>query len=237
MAKNPYKAILTPTEAERAIYIDFEGRKGEPPVLLGSLYFEGRKVSDPDRLVFRHDVLDPALHAVIDGDKIEGLHHYQCLARTLPQAVHDLIRRAKNQRRPIVAWSEHEITTIEASGVSSYLQKQMRRWFRNGLATARRWRRECHADWTLERDAAGRANRLAAYMDRVGYDVPAEFRGGRVGETIKATRAALTVGTTWEDLTELRRQRWTELLMHNMHDCNGMRIVVQQAAEDLAAVT
>lgn len=235
MVRNPYKQLLTPDEARRAIYIDFEGRKNEPPVLLGSLYFEGRRTPDPERLVFRHDIVDPTLAPLADAVEITGLHLYRCEARSVATAIRDLVRRANNQKRPIVAWSQHEITRIQEADLSDDLEAVVQRWFRNGKETATKWRTTRHPDWQLERDAAGRVDRLTHYLDRIGYHVPPDHRGGRVGETIKSLRTSLERGKDWEDLRETQRDRWAALLMHNYHDCNGMRTVVQRAADELAA--
>ncbi len=234
MVRNPYKQILTPAEAMRAIYIDFEGRKDEPPALLGSLYFEGRSTPDPDRLVFRHDILDPVLHGLAGALDISGPYRYESHARTLPQAVHDLVRRVKNQKRPIVAWSHHEIKKIDEADLSKYLDGVVDRWFRDGKATARRWRLTLHPEWQLERDDAGRADRLSRYLERIGYEVPTEFQGGRVGETIKQLREALRDSGDWDDLTTAKQRRWSELLLHNFYDCDGLREVVQLAAGELS---
>ena len=230
-ASPPRKQLLTPDEALRAIYIDFEGRTDEPPALLGSLYFEGRSTPDPDRLVLRHDVLDPSLYRLAGAVEISGPYLYECLARTLPQAVHDLVRRAKNQHRPIVAWSHHEIKKLDEAGLSEYAEDLVHRRFQDGKATARRWRLDLHPEWRLERDAAGRADRLPHYLERIGYQVPEEFQGGRVGETIKQLRG--TSGE-WCVLTVAKQRRWSELLLHNFDDCNGLREVVQLAAGELA---
>lgn len=233
MTSNPYKEILTPAEAMRAIYIDFEGRKDEPPVLMGSLYYEGRVKSDPGRLIFRHDILDRTLQPLAGQIHVSGLHRYECHVKTLPQAMQDLARRVKNQKRSIVAWSQHEIQRIDEAELSAYLDRIIKEWFRDGKETARRWRTSHHPDWKLTRDESGRTHRLTSYLERIGYEVPEQYAGGRVGETIKQLRCSLAVGRDWNTLSPLRREHWTNLLMHNFHDCNGLREVVQRAAGDL----
>ena len=235
MAKNPYKRILTPSEAVRAIYIDFEGRKDEPPALLGSLYFEGRKTSDVDRLVLRHDILDPALQCLAGAVDLDGLHRYDCYARSLPQAIQDLVRRAENQDRSIVAWSHHEIRKIDEAELSAYLDQRIERRYRDGKATARSWRLTLFPEWQLVRDDSGRADRLPLYFERIGFDVPSAYQGGNVGETIKRLRRSLVGGGGWVDLTDNQQRRWTELLLHNFYDCDGLREIVQLSARELEA--
>jgi hypothetical protein len=234
MVRNPFKQLLTREEAMRAIYIDFEGRRDEPPVLLGSLYFEGRSVPDPHRLVFRHDIVDRLLWPLAGEVTIDGVYRYDRQAKTLPQAVHDVVRRAKHQKRPIVAWSHHEITVLEKADLSPYVRDLVRRWFRDGKATARRWRTAVHPDWSLSRDESGRADRLMHYVERIGYEVPSEYAGGEVGETIRRVRKALSSGKDWEALTPNQRERWRRMLHHNYFDCDGLRTVVQVSADELS---
>src|SRR5688572_2796089 len=108
-------AQMTPDEAARAIYIDFEGRKDEHPAVLGLLYAEGRAAS-PDRVVLRQDVIDRALWPTVGWSTFSWVYRYDTDARSLAQSVQELLQRARHQDRLIVAWSEHDLRVV-----SSYL--------------------------------------------------------------------------------------------------------------------
>ena len=68
--------IISPEEAQRAYYVDFEGPSGGAPVLLGWLYAEGRQASD-SRLVMRHDILDPDLASVVGNGGVHADWEYR----------------------------------------------------------------------------------------------------------------------------------------------------------------
>jgi hypothetical protein len=66
---------LTPDEAKRALYIDFEGRKDRPPVLLGATRFASahrvhQYVTDPH---FASIADDQALEVMALSDAVERI--------------------------------------------------------------------------------------------------------------------------------------------------------------------
>jgi hypothetical protein len=63
--------------------------------------------------------------------------------------------------------------------------------------------------------------------------VPAEAAPDEVGETIRRLRPRLRRGRA---LTPSQQRRWRRLLVHNQHDCAGMRAVCLRATEELDAV-
>lgn len=221
-------------EALRAIYIDFEGRTNEPPVLLGVLYAEGRKIADQDRLVLRHDILDPVfepLHGVVPVRCEQLLHRYDSDCRHPWIAIRDVVGRAEKQDRLIVAWSQHELQVVEKLCTAAGLSHTFSERFRDGKATARRWLRNTAPQLLPTRGGWGGAHKLAHYMDVVGWEVPEEFRPGRTGENLRVVRAALEKGRTWTAMTDRQRRGWWEVLGHNLHDCLGLRAVVLAATE------
>src|SRR5665811_717709 len=86
---------LTEAEALRALYVDFEGEKDRPPVLLG-VHRRGRGA----RPYVQQDVVD---------EVFEGL-----VPRYLPllDAVDNVVRRAEDGARRIVSWSEHDLNVV-----------------------------------------------------------------------------------------------------------------------------
>jgi hypothetical protein len=204
---HPFKR-LTQAEALRALYVDFEGEKGRPPVLLG-VHRRGRGA----RPFVQQDVLDAAFVG------LAGI----CLS--LHDAVEKVVRRAEHGDRRIVAWSEHELDVVrtlrdEDPGIVARFEAR----FANARAVAERWRNRLHDGVRPE------PGRLVDYLALVGYRVPDEAAGGDVGETIRALRPRLERGLS---PTPAQQARWDRLLEHNRHDCAGMRRVCLAATREV----
>lgn len=232
---------ITPDEADNAIYIDFEGRQGEPPVLLGSLYAEGQKRPDQDRLILRHDILDDSLRSLHEEVPVTPITfaEYRTEVRSLRATYADLIGRAHKQDRLIVAWSRHELTaSLSDPSISDHVRDELLERFRDGKETAKRWLRATQPDMRFEPDERKRRNTLARYLELTGYEVPNDFVGGSVGSGIKQVRQGLQRGDgTWDDLTVGQRRAWWRILGHNLHDCLGLRHVVRIAAYGMESIS
>lgn len=225
------KDILTPEDARRALYIDFEGRKDEPPVLLGMLYATGRSF---DKIVLRHVVLNPALEPLVGAVRIEGLDRYECERQTMKQVVADLLKRARSKSRPIVSWSQHEQSKISEDGMTGNARRWLPEWYRDAKATAKRWVYEAHPQEVQRWRDAGEKHRLVNYMALVGMEYPAGTEGGAIGDRINRVRHGLATRGSWESLVETQRQAWTEVVIHNAVDCLATRRVAMEAAAFLA---
>lgn len=227
-------ATLTPEEARRAIYIDFEGRMNEPPALLGVLYAEGKDASE-DRLVLRHDILDPALKTLDEAVDFEGVYRYDTSVWSIRASVLDVVRRAKNQKRHIVSWSRYDATAIAEHGTTAYNRRILNMWYRDGKATARRWRTRCRPDLEFPRSGMRGAHQLTVYLDVFDYPLPDDYGKGTVGDRLRDVRTALATRGDWDSLTEIQQGKWRGVLNHNAADLYGMRTVVIGAAAELAA--
>jgi hypothetical protein len=96
---HPFKR-LSAAEARRALYIDFEGQKDEPPVLLG-VHRHGRG-SRP----FAHQVvMDQAFASLAEP------------VMSLREAVEKVVLRADHGDRRIVSWSEHDLNVVRTLAV------------------------------------------------------------------------------------------------------------------------
>ena len=208
------KDRLTPEEARRALYIDFEGGKGEPPVLLGC----GRRTGRGARR-FVPQVITDLRFAPLADDEVE--------VRPLADAVEGILQRAESKDRRIVAWSTHERDVIEA-----YCPEHLARFderFVNGKRVAQRWRNALHGGDTPP------GNHLADYLALIGYQVDASAGPGNVGETVSRIAKSLAKGKGLAGLTDDQRRRWTDLREHNLDDCRGMRAICLKAAAEFAA--
>ena len=86
---------LSAADALRALYIDFEGNKDRPPVLLGV-----HRVGRGEHPHVQQDVTDP----LFDG----------LVPRYLPllDAVRNVVVSAEHKDRMIVAWTQHELDVV-----------------------------------------------------------------------------------------------------------------------------
>lgn len=201
---------LTADEALRALYIDFEGRKDQPPVLLGTL----RRSRGP-RPHVQHDIVDARFGAL--GSR----------AMTLRDAVENVVRRAERGDRRIVSWSEHDLRVVRSmSAEDSDLVARFERRYANARQVAQRWRNKIHDG---SKPAVGT---LGEYLALIGYAVPVEGAAGNVGETVRILRKQLDSD---RPVTRRHLERWADLLEHNRHDCAGMKRVCLRATAEIDA--
>jgi hypothetical protein len=203
---------LSPEEARRALYIDFEGRKDQAPVILGVLRRGGRGPR-------------PWVQQVIVDETFASLG---LPTLSLRAAVEAVVMRAERRDRRIVSWSEHDLEVVRSlRDESPELVEGFEARYANALAVAKRWRTLVH-----DRNRPG-DGRLVSYLALIEYVVPDEAVGGDVGETIRILRPRLESAQL---LTERQWKRWNDLLEHNRHDCAGMKRVCVRAAAELDTV-
>ncbi len=203
---------LSAAEALRALYIDFEGQKDQPPVLLGVLR-RGGKGSTP----FVHqDVVDKAFTS------------FSVPVMSLRGAVEKAVLRAERSGRRIVSWSQHDLEVVRTlRDDDPELVARFEGRYANALSVAKRWRNRCYGG---VKPAIGR---LADYLALIGYPVPDDAAPGQVGETIRVLRRPLEQGLP---LTARQRSRWGHLVEHNRYDCAGMRRVCLRATQESEAL-
>ena len=186
------------------MYIDFEGEKNRPPVLLGA--------HQQGQAVFTY-LLD------------ELFRPFGEIQLTLHGAIERIVQRAEARNRRIVAWSEHELKVVRSLGDQDpMLVARFEARFVNALSLSKYWRNKLY---DCDRPAEGR---LADYLALIDYRVPEDGLGGDVGGTIRTIRRTLARGAP---PTEKQRERWRRLVEHNRHDCIGMRRLCIEATREL----
>ena len=201
---------LSAAEALRALYIDFEGRKDESPVLLG-VHRRGRG----SRPSVQQDVVDPVFAGLVP--------------RYLPlrDCVENVVRRAEHGDRRIVSWSQHDlrvVRTLREEDPGLVVRFEARYADARGLAKS--WRSRLQVG---DRPAAAT---LANYLALIEYAVPDDAEPGHVGDTIRDLRPRLARGLP---LTAKQQARWDRLVEHNRFDCAGMRAICLRATRELEA--
>lgn len=224
------RRIITPEQARRAFYVDFEGRKATPDMLLGVLWQRYRK--GPPSL--RHYLVDPRLAPIAECIEVDAeIAEQEWEVKETRSAVEDILRLARRQKRLIVAWSQHDFGVI-ANGqpLSRFQRVYLVRLYRDGKETARKWVNRGVAGMRLP---PGKKHALDRYQRMIGYDVPEEFGLGKTGENLGKLVEALEKRGSWDALTDRQQERAREVVGHNFCDLEGMREIVIRAAEELAA--
>ena len=238
---DPAQRTLTADQAARAIYIDFERRKDQPPALLGVVYAEGRRHVDEERVVLRQDIVEPALEPVAGSVELVddgSFYRYDTESTSLRHSLRTIVQRAVAQDRLIVSWSCFDRDrVVEYGELDDATLHAFHRRFRNGIATARRWRRRVQPDLVFEWETFGGSNKLSRYFELIEFAVPGRYGTGLVAENIRRVQAGLEKQQTFAKLTPSQQRAWRDVLEHNRYDCVGLRQVVTRAAGELAAVS
>jgi len=207
--------IESQTIGKAGVFIDFEGNRDEPPVILGVLE------QSVGRAIFTQWVLDPLFQPLAEynerlrvGSLIDVLAHIDAehVAST-----------------PVYAWSTHEQQVIADAELPPDLRAVWSSRVIDGKVIAKRWARTTHPEFTPVRTAGRGRHTLDQYLDLAGYTVPRMHGAGNTGSRLRSLRTALEKGKSFSQLTPVQKAKWTNLLEHNRHDCFGMARLVELA--------
>jgi len=219
---------LTVSEAQRAIYIDFEGTAVDPPSLLGVAWF------DDDKVRFVQYVVEEDLWPAAEAKSPD--YGGDCRKATWTDLA-EIRRRAETEHRRVFAWSTHEATAL-----GKYVSNDGdREWFaanvENAIPYAKAWKKANHPDVVFKKDPKNPflgKNRLNRYFGLIDYDVPKAFGAGNTAQRIRKVREMLNnKGGDYSALTVTKKGQWTKVLKHNWYDCDGLREIVLECAADL----
>jgi hypothetical protein len=210
---------MTPQEAERAIYIDFECLAAEPPhpALLGIL--------DPGD-VFEQLIVDPRLApARVASRNVRVLD--AC------KAIEQLVRRPEDQDRLLVGWSFFDRNV--AIRIAPHLETVLRARYQNAIQTARPWRQAIHPSFKITRDDDfAPKHTLYKYALLTGYPGARHLSEAEPARWIRHTLDQLAAtGGRYRATTSQTKRDWHKLLAYNRHDCLALRHVTQKAAAEL----
>lgn len=204
------RVLITPAEAKRAIFVDYESSQDQPPTLLGTLV-----ESD-----LRQYIVHPSFDTCAErwgARQVRTNDH-----ATLVQA---LVRRSLEEDRVIVSWSEFDCNHLRRAAPT--VRRDLEQRFRNAIYTARRWRRRLHPK--IEGD-----NSLVSYLALNRFPVPERFIGEVVGDALRLIRAQLLEERNYETLSPAARRGWKTVVRHNQYDLKGMEHVILVASAELA---
>ena len=215
---------LTVSEAQRAIYIDFEGFKGKPPTFFGWVWAIGKKASD-DHIACIHDIHDKALQPLVGEVELppEAVGTYEQRPFSVGQSINDLARRADNQDRRIVSWSTYEMIKIAESELSPSLLRMFEHNYRDGKVSAKKWFKQ------LDLDTAKGTNTLVRYLEQARYPLPDTYGLGQTTKRLKSVLSGIENKGSWPRLLDGQQKNWEGLLVHNFADCHGLRHITKMA--------
>lgn len=195
--------MLTPAEADRAIYFDFEGFQHKSPALLGVLI--------EDRL--ERIVLDPVLYP---GAKPTGNRTGE-----LKPEIEQLMELAAREGRALVGFTQHEPRVVtEFCGI------ELGDMYVDAHKLARRWKNVMHHDEHID------GYDLLSFLAFTLYPVPAHLGVQKTTERLGYVRNML-LERMYRHLTPSAKRKWWYLLSHNEHDCRGMRHLMQVVAAEV----
>ena len=228
---------LTPEEAARAVYIDFEGNQKLPPTLLGVLVAEDGCPASFRQFVFE-ETFQPAVLAREKDTYRDAAQEIGCTRDnwTYCAAAAALADQCEQEDRWLVAWSSREFVAFaEVLGADNPLLARVGARYRDAKRTAARWKMRRHPGTKFKLTPGRGRHRLANYTDLVGYAVPPHLGDQTAGKRLADVRAQLDKKRDFSALTATAKRKWTNLLHYNFHDCNGMRAVAVTASAGLLA--
>jgi hypothetical protein len=214
---------ISTVEARRAVYIDFEGHTDEPPFVLGSLF------EDRDALTFTQVLLSDRPNGNLPSLEMQPMD-----TKSIDNAVSSLIEMARSERRLIAAWSTHERATItQWCRLGEADVRYLDAAYRNCIPIAKTWKARHHPNVSFEKDLRGGRNRLFRYLALVGYMTPAYLGREQTGQRLSYVLNQLeSKGFDYRGLTPVAKRKWQALLVHNKHDCVGLRTLMERIAKD-----
>lgn len=210
-------------DAERALYLDFEGLMGEVPCLLG----------------VRAGLAGPTVQYVLDP-QLAAMERYVSTRVTWPvRAVDPLVLfrrlRADVERDAlrVFAWSTRESQAMpDLLAGDPELAGFWADCVENAIPHARAWKRRHHPLVEFTRDERGGRHRLERYESLLGIRRATVHGGGLTTKRIRGVRTGLARHGTADRMTITQKGYWTKLLVHNELDCAGLAAVVARVAEE-----
>lgn len=195
---------ITPKEAFRAVYLDFEGLMKDPPALAGwACEFDLTRVVLDQRL-------EPAARK-------RGLS-----VMNFEEFIDEVIARCEDEGRVIVGFSQAEKNTVDR-----YTSRDLSPFYRDARLIAKRWVNRLHPDAEV-------AWELKDLLEFIGFPWPRYLGEKKATKKIRYVREMLERKGSFEELTGTAKRHWTNLLTYNMIDCLGMRDLVMRAGAELA---
>jgi hypothetical protein len=214
------RALLSLEDAQRGVYIDFEGARGKP-ALLGVLTY-----TDDGEEDFAQFILDEALHPawVFDPRLINS--DIEISAEVLLELVEDPVAP-----RRLFAWSTYEEDRFRDL-LSGTPQVRVADRIANARKLATPWKERHFPEPPEAKPPMGKRNPLSLYLDLIGYQRHPEAVGMQPATGISAMLSDLHRCERVDQISRETASAWRVTLRRNYDDCAGMREVMLRVAGD-----
>jgi hypothetical protein len=205
-----FESTLSPSEAKRAIYIDFEGFENKEPTFVG-VRIDGHFI----QLIFDID-LDLAARShnlkVVDGKSY----------------LTSLIKKAETENRRIIGFSSHEKTVIK-----TFFHLDIDHLYADARFLAKYLRK------TVLKNIDKKPRDLTSYLYALNYpkkDSAIKKTTSRIGSVKKMLlEKKLKYGqNAFEKCSPVVKAKWTKVLNHNDDDVNGMAFLVDHYISEIS---
>lgn len=194
---------LSKEQAERAVYIDFEGFKDKSPSFVGVL----------DETGFRQVVLDPALRPAArrKGSSAQSMDYWATR----------LVNKCLCEDRLIVGFSLYDLNCLKKY---TSLGDKAAPIYVNARQAANRWH------WhTFDEKGPGT---LAGFCAAAKVQSrPADYSDVPVTRHLKSILSGLKARGTYRKLRHSQKHKWAQLLEYNRWDCQDLRALCDVVAK------
>ena len=191
------RAPLTAVAAERGIYLDAQGVRGNPPVVLGILVEEHL-----DQVIFDTDFADAALAKEL---RINSMESEMC----------SLLQLAREEERFVFGFSPGCLGMAGPVEVD-----ELRRLFVDGQQLGSEWSRRGGNKSTSSGSNLGDLLRMS------GATCPSGLDGKATSKRLRDVRAMMRSRGSYEAMTRVGKGKWTNLLKQNRVRCEGLRALM-----------
>lgn len=206
---------ITAEQAQRGIYVDFEGNIDEPPSLLG-IRCDGRT---------RQVIVEPALASFSELSNAR----YTVEVLSLSEALAGLREQATAEKRLIMGFTTHEVSVVD----QFCRDEDIAEWFILTYVNVKK-----HIDrWIRSQVAAGQVpepedRSLFSSMAVIGMAYKPGTGPGVVGKNLRRMREQLDRHGTAAATSKGTRQHWWKILSHNSTDLEATQLLLERAVGD-----
>ena len=208
--------MLRLENAERAVYVDFEGPGNGYPVLIGAHTFE----LATQKLQTRHYVFDSALKSAAEN-------HGNCIyVEGIDSAISLICDYVQKFDKNILAWSMHEAKTVQQHPEITNYYKQI--WNDHYIDAKKIAKKSTFGAQVrlLPRDPRAGRHRLVNYTRLMGIPMVRGYGHLQVGNRIRDIKGQLERRGTYRSITPVAKRKWIALIKHNAWDIESMREVI-----------
>ena len=197
------RAPLTAVAAERGIYLDAQGVRGNPPVVLGILVEEHL-----DQVIFDTDFADAALAKEL---RINSMESEMC----------SLLQLAREEERFVFGFSPGCLGMAGPVEVD-----ELRRLFVDGQQLGSEWSRRGGNKSTSSGSSRRSSSSLGDLLRMSGATCPSGLDGKATSKRLRDVRAMMRSRGSYEAMTRVGKGKWTNLLKQNRVRCEGLRALM-----------